>query len=344
MISLTVRTAPSYEIRIGGGLLRECEEAVRPFTGGRVMLVSDDTVFALYGRGVLDALGAAGLHCETFVFPHGEASKNIGTLTDLLCALAEKGMTRSDCLLALGGGVVGDLAGFAAAVYLRGVRYVQCPTTLLSAVDSSVGGKTAVDLPAGKNLAGAFWQPSLVLIDTETLQTLPPETYADGMAEVIKYGILGDAELFRALAAGTLPPEELIYRCVSMKARFVEEDERDTGIRRLLNLGHTAGHAIEAASAFRVPHGRAVAMGTVLAARYAARKGLCSADVPERIESVLRKYHLPTVCPYPAEVLTAAALRDKKRAGNTVSLILPREIGRCEVVEVAVDGMKEFLE
>lgn len=249
MKKIEVTASRNYTVHIGSGILPELGPLLRAqVPGERVCIVTDDTVQALYGAQAEASLTQAGFAVCTFAFPHGEQSKCAATYLKLLNFLAEQHLTRTDAIVALGGGVPGDLAGFAAATYLRGIAFAQVPTTLLAAVDSSVGGKTAIDLDAGKNLAGAFWQPCLVLCDYDTLQTLPEEIFADGCAEVIKYGVLGDEALFAHLEQYGLAfdRERVITRCVEMKRDVVAADEFDNGQRQLLNLGHTLGHAVEA--------------------------------------------------------------------------------------------------
>ncbi|HWR24127.1 MAG TPA: 3-dehydroquinate synthase [Feifaniaceae bacterium] len=345
MRTVPIRTSRSYDVLIGGGLLKDAGRAlltVQPKC--TVALVSDATVDRLYGDAAANFLSEAGYAVERFSFPAGEASKNIHTLSNLLEFMGEKRITRTDCVAALGGGVTGDLAGFAAAVYLRGIRYVQLPTTLLSAVDSSVGGKTGIDLSAGKNLAGAFYQPSLVLCDTDTLYTLPEEVFRDGLSECIKYGVIWDADLFRRfsepLSGEAL--EAVIARCVAIKGEIVREDEFELGVRRLLNFGHTAGHAVETCSGYAIPHGHAVAVGMAVVARAAYRRGLCAKDCRDEILWMLGRNALPTRSPYPADALYEAALADKKRRGGSISLIVPREIGRCEALEFPVSEVFSF--
>jgi len=345
MKTVTVHASRTYDIVIARGILDEAGARIAETLGqSRIMIVTDDTVNALYAARLEKSLTDAGLAFEKFVFPHGEASKNFTTLTALLETLAENAFSRSDVLVALGGGVVGDLTGFAAATFLRGIRYVGIPTTLLADVDSSVGGKTAVDLRAGKNLAGAFWQPSLVLCDPDTLSTLPPEVFSDGMAEVIKYGVISDAALFEMLHhPDTLDMEEIIARCVQAKASIVEEDEGDRGVRKLLNYGHTAGHAIEQNANFTILHGHGVAIGMMTAANYAAKNGLCPADLPEKQAKLIRMYDLPTESPYPAAQLYEAATRDKKREKNVIDVVIPRAIGECVLKRLTVEELADYL-
>ena len=287
----------------------------------------------------------AGFDVTSFTFPHGEQSKNLSVYADILNALAARHLSRKGLVVALGGGVVGDMAGFAAATYLRGVRFVQIPTTLLSQVDSSVGGKTAVDLPAGKNLVGAFCQPSLVLCDPHVLSTLPDPVFYDGCAEVIKAAMLKSHAFFEDLQK-TPPREQLEHMlefCISMKRDVVEEDEFDTGARQYLNLGHTFGHAVEAASAFSISHGCAVSIGMVMMTRAAVKKGYCKEDTLEQLIALLKQYHLPTEVPYPALSLLGIVRSDKKTMGGTVTLVVPEKIGRCTLVPVPVCDVPDWL-
>ncbi len=339
MKTVTVAASRTYDIKIGPGLLQTLGQEVSALgKAKKVAIVSDSTVFPLYGSAVKAAL-ADFETCE-FVFPAGEKSKNPAVYLELLSFLAENRLTRSDILVALGGGVVGDLAGFAAATYLRGIPFVQVPTTLLAAVDSSVGGKTAIDLPAGKNLVGAFWQPSLVLCDTDTLASLPLEIFQDGCAEVIKYAVLYDPSLFSALEASGLAfdREDIIARCVSHKRNVVMADEFDTGERMKLNLGHTLGHGIEAGSDFAISHGKAVAIGMALVAR------ACNCPDKDRILALLAQFGLPTATDMAPELLLSHALSDKKRTGGTVNLILPYAIGDCRIVPTPVEDLKPFIQ
>lgn len=343
MRSVTVKTSATYEVLIGSGLLQKAGEAVKKVISPcKAAIVTDSTVVHLYEETVRKSLTEAGFSVCTFVFPAGEASKNIHTLSHLLEFLAKEEMTRTDMIVALGGGVTGDLAGFGAAVYLRGIPFVQIPTTFLAAIDSSVGGKTAVDLEAGKNLAGAFYQPKLVLCDTDVLQTLPEVVFADGIAEALKYGVLGDAALFEKIAGGDFRQdlEEIIETCVSMKRDVVEEDEFDTGKRQLLNLGHTFGHAIEQKSHFQMTHGHAVAIGMHLIAKAAEAKGIAEKGTAATIAKALEQNQLPKETEFsPAEV-AEGTLRDKKRRGGTISFVFPKKIGDCEIVKIPVEEVE----
>ena len=343
-VSIPAREAITYEIRISRGLRHQAGALIsRVHTPCRVLLLTDDTVEALYAREVAESLTAAGFSIVTHVIPHGEASKSAVSLMDLLEKMATEHLTRSDLLVALGGGVVGDLGGFAAAVYQRGIPCIQMPTTLLAMVDSSVGGKTAIDLAAGKNLCGAFHQPSLVICDTECLNTLPPEILADGMAEVIKYAFISDRSLFDLLQQDTPHMEEVIRLCVEDKRALVEADETDKGARQLLNLGHTVGHAIEACSDFTISHGSAVAMGMVIITRAAVKTGICEAETLNALIALLEKYGLPTECPFTTEQLYAVALSDKKRIGNSITLVVPYGVADSRLVTVPADALEEYI-
>lgn len=341
MNTVTVRASKTYDIKIGPGLLQTLGQEVAALGGvERICIVSDSHVYPLFGKTAEKFLKNSGFIPSSFVFPAGEEQKNGTVFLELLNTLARHQLTRSDLVVALGGGVVGDLAGFAASCYLRGIRFVQIPTTLLAAVDSSVGGKTAIDLPAGKNLAGAFNQPSLVLCDTHTLDTLPPAIFRDGCAEVIKYGVLYDRELFAHLEEAGLSfcREDVITRCVQWKRDVVMADEFDTGERMKLNLGHTIGHGVEAASDFAISHGQAVAIGMAIVSR-ASHCPDC-----DRIQSLLKQFGLSTSTDFSAETLYGYTLSDKKRTGGTVHLILPRAIGCCQIVPTPVAHLQSFIQ
>ena len=347
MKTVSVTASRNYDIHIDSGLLSQLGTQVAAL--GKIQtvaLVSETAVYPLYGKQAEDSLRQAGLNVVSFVFPAGESSKNANVYLELLNFLAKNRLTRTYALVALGGGVVGDLTGFAAATYLRGIRFVQVPTTLLAAVDSSVGGKTAIDLEVGKNLVGAFWQPSLVLCDTDTLDTLPREIFLDGCAEVIKYAILYDSDFFHYLAS-TGPGFDKAYvieRCVTMKRDVVARDEFDTGERRLLNLGHTVGHGVEAKSNFTLSHGKSVAIGTAIIARSAVNYQLLSQECAIKIENLLREFCLPVRTQDSAAELASFALSDKKRTGDTVSLVVPRAIGRCEILTTPVEELEKFIQ
>ena len=335
-MKLTVDLGPnSYPIHIENGILAKTGELVSEvFSGKKIMIVSDDNVFPLYGEIITKALSDSGFECHSFVLPHGEPTKSFQSLPKIYEALINVKLTRSDLLIALGGGVIGDLAGFAASSYLRGIKFVQIPTSLLAQVDSSVGGKVAVDLPQGKNLVGAFYQPSLVLIDPEVLQTLPDHFIHDGMGEVIKYGCIKDKELFELLCRHTsfddLKPKltQIIARCVDIKRIVVEADQFDLGERILLNFGHTLAHTIEQHFNYeRESHGEAVGIGMYQITKIAEEKGLTTSGCAEQIKKALEIYKLPDNSNLPIDVLTDAISLDKKNLNNHLNVVLLHDIG-----------------
>ena len=344
-MKITVSASRNYDVVVGHGLLSHTAEYIQPLLSpATAVIVSDDQVSTLYGDTVASSLENAHIRVLRFTFPHGEASKSAEVLFELLEFMAEHAVTRSDLIVALGGGVTGDLTGFAASIYLRGTPFIQIPTTLLAAVDSSVGGKTAINLRSGKNLAGSFNQPRLVLCDIDTLATLPAQEFSSGMAEVIKYGVLSDAQLFELLENEDSHEhlEEIIYRCVASKKDLVMADEFDTGARQLLNLGHTLAHAIEKLSDYSIGHGYAVAIGLVAVARCAYATGLAEEDMTDRICKLLRKYDLPTNCEYSTKDLCQMILLDKKRSGQTITLVIPRRIGDTYLHKMNVDELENF--
>ncbi|MCE5196969.1 MAG: 3-dehydroquinate synthase [Negativicutes bacterium] len=344
---ITIQTKPAYPVYIGDGLLADLPAYLGQLLAGRqLMLVCDTTVNSLYGDRVLRQLRTAGFRCERFVFSAGESAKSAAVLLALLNAMAAAELNRRDALLALGGGVTGDLAGLAAALYMRGIDYIQLPTTLLAAVDSSVGGKTAINLPAGKNLVGAFWQPKAVFCDTDTFASLPAAVWRDGMAEVIKTALIADAPLFRLLSAENQAEQwqEIISRCVEIKAEIVMADEREAGRRQLLNFGHTIGHAIESCSNYTIGHGHAVAAGMWLISKAAVRQKICAPELLAELTDLLRLQQLPLRYPYPAAQLAAAALHDKKRSGDRLNLVLPLQIGQCCFYQIAMTELEAWLQ
>ena len=337
-----VEASCSYDILIGRGILDSIGEMLRPIVGDcRLGVLTDSKVDELYGDRLIDTLTDAGYAADKLVVPAGEASKCADNLLEFLNFLADCKLTRSDAVIAFGGGVVGDMAGLSAALYLRGVKFIQIPTTLLAAVDSSVGGKTAIDIPAGKNLVGAFYQPSLVCCDTALMDTLEPDIYRDGCAEVIKYGVILDKTLYDKLQEPPFDRESVVARCVEIKRDVVQQDEFDNGIRGLLNFGHTFGHAIEKMSNFEVSHGAAVAKGMVIAARMAPLCGLC--DVAEELSALLQRYGFDLSVPYSADDLYDAILSDKKRRGGNITVVLPKAIGECVLVTLAVEELYDKL-
>lgn len=346
MEKLRVTASRSYDVVFGTDLLSSCGELVKSVLSPETAaVVSDDNVAPLYGDTVCRSLENAGIKAHCFVFPHGEASKSAGTYIRLLDFLAESGLTRTDAVVALGGGVTGDLAGFAAATYMRGVGLVQIPTSLLAMVDSSVGGKTAIDLPAGKNLCGAFYQPHLVICDLSALDTLPEEYFLDGCAEVIKYGCIGSAELLEHLKARgrSFDRSYVIPLCIGMKRNVVAGDEFDRGNRQLLNFGHTAGHVIEKLSRFSVSHGRAVAMGMVIMAEAAALAGYCSRGCADEIQGIISDFGFDTHHGFPSDEFLPGFSTDKKRAGGFITAVCPTGRGRCSLVKMSSEEFEKFI-
>lgn len=338
--TLTVRDPGGpYPIHLGPGLLPHLGDAVRSAglrAGSMTVLVSNEVVFPLHGEAAAASLAAAGYPVESCVLPDGERHKSTETVLGLYDALVRHGLDRHGAVIGLGGGVTGDVAGFAAATYLRGVRYVHVPTTLLAMVDASVGGKTGVDLPAGKNLVGAFKQPDLVLIDPRVLATLSEREIHSGLAEMLKHGIIGDPSLLADVADGMLDEEDwtgyrtadLIERALRVKIAVVEEDPFEHDRRAVLNLGHTVAHALEVVSRYTLRHGDAVAIGLVAAARIAIEAGVAQPELVESIERVLKQTHLPISCPpHAVDEIVEAMSRDKKRAGDEIRWVLPRTIG-----------------
>ena len=352
MKTLAVNTSRPYEIKIGRGSLDQagvlCRQAIP--NARKLTIVTDSRVLPLYLARTADSLEQMGFQIQCLTVPAGEASKSAEQLVILWEKMMAFGMTRTDAVVALGGGVVGDLAGFAAATLLRGVDYVQIPTTLLSQVDSSVGGKVAIDLRAGKNLAGAFWQPSLVIIDPGCLDTLPDRTFSDGMAEVIKYGCILDRKLFELLnrcGSRVRVMErivDVVYTCCDLKRRVVVEDERDTGLRQLLNFGHTVGHAFELAGHYETwTHGQGVAAGMNLAAQLGVELGVTPPETVECIQELLKKFDLPLDIPCPWETMTEAVGLDKKNAGDHISLIVLEKLGQAVHRKMARDELLGLL-
>lgn len=347
MKTITINASKEYRVIIGSGLQNDVGAyAASLGKASKIAIISDSNVWPLYGKKVQENLSGAGFDVCSYVFPAGEASKNGETYLSILDFLAQQHITRTDLLIALGGGVVGDMAGFAAATYLRGISYIQMPTSLLAMVDSSVGGKTAIDLPSGKNLAGAFYQPSLVLCDIDALNTLPADIFRDGCAEVIKYSVLFDSELFAHLYQHGLQfdREAVVSRCVELKRDVVAQDEYDRGLRQKLNLGHTIGHGVEANSNLTVSHGQAVAIGMAIVSKASQAIGICDQNTYDKILSILEKFSLPTCTTDSADALYRSALSDKKRAGGTVNLIIPQAIGNCVIRPTPINQLKSFIE
>lgn len=343
MITVTVDTLRPYQVLIGENILSNIAKYLSDIhTPCKIAIISDSHVWPQYGKITTDALSSGGYSVIHYVFDAGEQNKSAATYIKIMQFLAQNQMTRSDLLIALGGGVVGDITGFAAATYLRGISYVQVPTSLLAMVDSSVGGKTAIDLPEGKNLVGAFYQPQMVLCDISMLETLSDHFFLDGCAEIIKYAVLFDPELFNHLRQYKqgFNREYVIARCVDLKREIVVKDEHDLGSRQLLNLGHTFGHSIEKLSSFSVSHGYAVAAGICMAAAAAVDRNLCTPKTCNAIIDLVRDFHLFYNYHYDYIALSDAALNDKKRFGETINLILPRDIGHCTIEKIPITQLQ----
>ena len=342
MKKFVVSTASPYEILIGEDILKDAGMYIsKVFKPCKLCIISDSTVNRIYSKILSESLEKFGYTVSKIVFPNGEHSKNIETYANIMEALAEEGFTRTDGIIALGGGVVGDISGFAASTYMRGIRFVQIPTTYLSAIDASFGGKTAINLLSGKNLAGTFWQPSLVICDYKTFDTLPEARLQEGVAEAVKNAVVSDASLLKQISENNY--EYVIDRCISIKKSIVEADERDTGLRQLLNFGHTIGHGIEKLSAFSVSHGLAVAKGMVFEARAAYRTGLTPVDISGELSDFLNSLGLDTSVQYSAHELYAYALTDKKIMDDKITMVIPESIGKCTLHKLSLSELKDFI-
>ncbi|MGE4446322.1 MAG: 3-dehydroquinate synthase [Synergistaceae bacterium] len=335
-----------YPIHIGAGISCDTGRLASELTGPtKAALITDDNVGRLWSERITESLENAGFVVSRHVIPNGEVSKNIENYINILGFLSENKLSRGDTLFALGGGMVGDIAGFAASTYLRGIRFVQIPTTLLAMVDSSVGGKTAVNLASGKNQAGTFFQPDLVVCDPELLASLPDDIFRDGCAEVIKYGVIADGRLFDMLKGPIEPKlEEVIERCLTIKSRLVYEDEFDAGARQLLNFGHTLGHAVEKCSGYSVSHGKAVAIGMVMAANVSEKMWICSSDCCIKIKDMVTSFGLPHETDLSEAELLSAMISDKKRSLEEMTLVLPEAIGSCILKKMPVKDLGSVME
>lgn len=348
--TVKVNTEKPYSVIIENGALSRCGEIIaQELKPCRVAVISDDTVSELYGDEVRASLKSCGFSPVLFSFPPGESSKSPETLYKLLNQLGEASFDRDDSIIALGGGVTGDIAGFASAIYKRGLPLVQLPTTLLSMADSSVGGKTAVNMPCGKNMLGAFKQPELVICDAEALESLSDAQFSCGMAEIIKCSMLCAAQLpaaafpnGRGMLTGSAL-REIIYRSVSIKAELVSKDELDRGERKLLNFGHTFGHAIESASGYELNHGQAVALGMLIITHACEISGSCTLGTARTLEGLLKDFGLPAKTDMTAEKLIPYIYEDKKRTGDSIDLVVPIEFGRCVVEKTSLPQVERLL-
>lgn len=347
MKTILIRASRAYDVMIGKGLIEHAGELISEIrTPCKAAIFTDDKVGALYLDKLTVSLEASGFQTSIYIFPRGEESKNPTTFFDIVDFLAKNNFHRSDLCVALGGGVVGDVTGFAAGVYMRGIDCVQIPTTLLAAIDSSVGGKTGVNLEEGKNLMGVFHQPLRVIFDTDTLRTLDEENRLSGLGECMKYAVLDGGRLWELMEDGVNEDniEEIIGLCVAYKKRIVEKDERETsGIRKFLNLGHTLGHAIEKLSGYRIPHGIAVVKGLALMTKACVKNRLMSEHDGDKILHLLLSSGFDLSCPYTAEDLANEVKMDKKSYGDGVEFVMIHRIGRCALLKVPADKIAEFI-
>lgn len=355
MIKTHVKASTEYDVITGskvldsvGELIRERDQKIT-----KALVVSETNVAPLYIDRVKASIKAAGIEVFEYIYEAGEQSKNINTIVDMWNKMAENGFTRTDLLVALGGGVTGDMGGFAASTFLRGIKVCQIPTSLLAMVDASVGGKTGIDIPAGKNQVGAFWQPMLVLEDTDCLKTLPDETFTEGMAEVIKYAYIMDTKLYDllveksgdgiAIRNDAKLMENIVGMCVKDKVYVIEEDEFDNGLRQTLNFGHTIGHVIERNSNFSLPHGVCVAKGMGIIIESAVAQGTLDKEEADEMLSLIKTYSLPVDDAITPEDAVSGAMNDKKKRGNTISLIVVNKIGKADIVKMTPEELLSFL-
>ncbi len=357
MRTVTVNSSTSYNIEIGSGLLSASGKRIRQLLpkATKALIVTDSNVADLYAGTVKNGLEAEGFEVYEYVFEAGEQSKNLKSIAGMWAAMAEAAFTRSDVLVALGGGVAGDMGGFAAACFLRGIAVVQIPTSLLAMVDASIGGKTGIDLPQGKNQVGAFKQPVIVIEDTDCLSSLPDELFTEGMGEVIKYAYIMDEDLYSILKKAADEGralkiredveliEDIVYRCAADKAYVIMKDEFDNGLRQTLNFGHTVGHVIERDSDFSLAHGVCVAKGMGIMIDASLATGRMTEEEAENMKSLIRAYDLPTEDDITPEQAVSGAMNDKKKRGNTISLILVNKIGKAEIVDMTPDEFLSFL-
>ena len=346
MKKVVVKSSKKYEILIDRDILSKIYGYINPILkGNHIYIITDDIVDRLYGSVLTSQLKNENIIVYKYIIPNGEKSKNSDNYIAILNDMAVKGISRTDSVIAFGGGVPGDLAGFVAATYQRGISLIQIPTTLLAAVDSSVGGKTAIDLKQGKNLAGAFYQPDMVICDLSLMNTLPDDVFKDGCAEVIKYGILAGNPIFDQLKNPIKKNiESIVYRCIKIKRDIVQKDEKDKNIRQLLNLGHTIAHAIELLSGYTVSHGEAVAKGLLLIAKISYTQGFCSKAVLDRITDILDVYGFDTDPIYKEKDIASAIIMDKKRNNEYINLILIEDIGKCVIKKTSMSDLNNMIQ
>lgn len=342
MKKFVVSTNKPYDIIIGNDILKNSGQYISQIKKPcKACIITDSTVNKIYAQVLFTSLMEAGYQTSKIVFPAGEHSKNLTTYSNIMEALADEGITRSDFIIALGGGVVGDMAGFVASTYMRGISYIQIPTTFLAAVDSSVGGKTGINLLSGKNLAGSIWQPSMVISDYKTFDSLPSDRLLDGVAEAIKNSTVAEGRLIEHIIARNY--EFVIERCVSIKKSVVEADEYDRGLRQILNFGHTIGHGIEKLSLYSISHGHAIAQGMIVEARAAYKMGLTSTDISEELSDILSSQGFSLEVPYSVDDIYHFALMDKKIDRDQITLIVPDSIGKCHLQKISLSELRNFI-
>lgn len=352
MDKVKVEVSQPYEVIIGRSLLNDAKNLLKPFTQARkVFIVTEENVAS---QGYLEQLEHSLIELDSqinhLILAPGESQKNMANVEVIINHLADLHFSREDVLIALGGGVIGDLVGFTASIYLRGIAYIQVPTTFLAAIDSSVGGKTAVDITQGKNLVGAFHHPVCVLCDIDTFESLPEAVFEDGCSELIKYAMIMNPKLLtefldreEPLNPKSIELERIVKECVTMKKKVVLEDEFDQGLRQLLNFGHTLGHALEQLSLYHISHGRGVALGMYLFTKIAYKQGYITHDLSNTLKGLLQQYHLLNVQPnYSAEQLNETMLNDKKRRRNDMTIVLPNEFGRCQLVSIDIQTFQDW--
>ncbi len=347
MNRMHINVSKPYDVIIGRGLINETASLIESVCiSKRVAVITDDIVDGLYSQNVVNQLKNNAFDVFKFVFTNGEQSKNINTLSDILEFLASNEFKRNDTIIALGGGVVGDIAGLSAALYARGIRFIQIPTTLLAMVDASIGGKTAIDLKAGKNLAGCFWQPSIVICDVDIIENLPQKIFTEGMGEVIKYDVIGNYGICDMVQKETIKDnlESVISTCIESKRQIVQKDEFETsGVRKLLNVGHTIAHGIEKMSDYKVPHGFAVGTGLVWEAAIAYLMRLCDLETFETIKNAVAKAGLMVDLPYDLNDFVNCMKKDKKNEDSRISFLLPNKIGKCKEYKLIYTELAELL-
>ncbi len=342
MKKFTISASTAYDVITGHDIIKDAGTYIREVLEPcRLCIITDSTVNNLYSQVLLTSLIESGFQTSKIVFPPGEHSKNLTTYTNILEALADEGITRSDAIIALGGGTVGDIAGFAAATYMRGIKYIQIPTTYEAAIDAAYGGETGLNLMSGKNLVGAFWQPSLVLCDYKYFESLSEQRLKDGAAEAMKFAAISESSLADHILAEDY--EYVMERCISIKKSLIEADERCYGLRQILGFGHTIGHAVEKLSSYSLPHGHAVAIGMVAESKAAFRTGLTGTDISGELSEIFNRLGFETGCRYSPDEIYALALMDKKIYGDKISVIVPERFGKCSLHKISISSLKEYI-